>query len=289
VNANIDSQIDKPSFNPYDLDLGSVEVFELLKDLIANETPFVDKSTNPDIIEGATGLELCVYKLSSEHPAATVARSVEGSVIESDWDQDPSMTQEEAVDREDNSMFFLVVDVTDANKPKAAASLRISDVLTGASETIQYFNAVNGSDTELPEKLKISAEDSKTGLWDVVGVMAPKEYRNGWASVWAYHALYKASIELGVRRWISCIADKEFGNLNSLGIPFVEIEGTTKASMERDGREPVVFGFYSINVDEISRDMNRVIDGLKISEDESGLNAFIANLANIALTGSTLK
>jgi hypothetical protein len=282
----IESSIDSSLLS--DTDMYSVHhdselITYLVGELVKTEKPFIDKISNPDIVDA--GSEFTVYKLSGTHPLSAVGRSIEGTVIEAEWRQDQIETASEASIYEHNSLFFLVIDTTDPDIPKPAASLRVADCLEGPSETVQFFKSLKGEDVDLPEELIVSELDQIEGLWDVVGVMAVKNYRGGNATAWAYHALYKASQDDSVHRWISNITDKEFRNLNSLGIPFKLIDGTEKVELPRGGKSPLVFGFYNIDVDEIRMNMTSVIEELESAEEHKEFYKLLAKLSRIAMDG----
>jgi len=88
-----------------------------------------------------------------------------------------------------------------------------------------------------------------------------------------------------VHRWISNITDKEFKNLNGLGIPFKLIDGTTKVKMPREGRSPITFGFYTINVDAIRPSMTSVINELETATEHVEFYRLLAKLSRIAMDG----
>lgn len=269
--------------NEYAVRPDADHILQATKYLVANEAPFIDASTNPDI---AVGTNYAVYAFNGEHPAAKVSRAIEGTVMFEDWQQSPEQSQQEAKAYEQNSLFFLVVDTTDVDNPKPSASLRIADCLKGESETVQYYKAEHGNDAVLPKELTVTDEDVERGLWDIVGVMATKESRGGFASAWAYHALYKASQQMGVHRWISNITDNEFKNLDGLGIPFKLIEGTQKVEMPRFDKPPILLGFYDINVDDIRQNMTNVISGLESATEHKSFYRLLAKLSRIAMDGA---
>jgi hypothetical protein len=272
--------------NPYALTLhgeGSEIVADATKTLIASEIPYIDKSTNPDI--GA----FSVYKLDARHPLSFISRAIEGTVImDEGWEKSPESIRAKTASYEDNSFFFLVIDSTDLTDPKPVASLRIADVLAGGSETQDFYVETYGSAVKFPSKLQVSDVDQTQGLWDIVGVMTDPERRgdNNDATAWAYHSLYTASLNEGVHRWVSNITDKEFRNLNNLGIPFVQIENTEKVLVEREGgKHPIPFGFYDLDVDNIRTSTESVITNLESATDHLTTRLRYASLARIALNG----
>lgn len=271
-------------FNAYALRPDQPCVLRTAKLLTESELPYIDKVSHPDIIE--MGVDLAVYKFDGLHPAAEISRSIEGTVMSDDWHQSPDESMLDAQEYEANSLFFLVLDISDPSAPKPAASLRVANCLTGPSETVQYYQKISGETELLPRELNVLEEDKTRGLWDVVGVMADKAYRGGNVTAWAYHALYKASQEHGVHRWISNITDKEFKNLNSLGIPFRLIDGTMKVEMPREGRSPITFGFYTIDVDDIRPNMTSVIGQLESATEHIDFYRLLAKLSRIAMDGS---
>jgi len=283
IERELSTELFDGQHNEYAAQPTDAHILHQTKLLVDNEKPFIDSNNHPDI--NADGMYV-VYAFDSTHPAAKISRAVEGAVMKDDWQQSPETSQEEAKSYESNSLFFLVVDTSDPELPKPSASLRIADCLDGGSETAQYYKAVHGEDAILPVELTVTQEDMQRGLWDIVGVMATKESRGGIASAWAYHALYKASQELNVHRWISNITDAEFKNLNGLGIPFKLIEGTEKVQMPRGDKKPISFGFYNINVDDIRPNMTKVIHELESATEHKTFYGLLAKLSRIAMDGS---
>ncbi len=273
--------------NPYALELDSPEVLGATMHLVTTEKPFIDQTTNPDI--AAEGRVFSVYFIGSDHTDSIISKSLEGAIYRK-WEYSAEQTRDDTLQYEGNSSFFVVVDMTDPYVPKPAASLRIADCLKGSSATIEYFNEKNNDGYSLPSELMVSEKDLKDQLWDIVGVMAAPEYRDGTVSVWAYHALYKKSLELGVGRWISSIVDKEIGNLHALGIPFREIKDVPKALLYlKRANEQLAFGFYTADVSEIHDEVSNQISELEAIEDESGGFRKIANIARLALNGTTAQ
>lgn len=273
------------SLNPYALDLDSPEVLGATLHLVSTEQPLIDETTNPEI--ASQGKKYSVYYLDSNHPDAVACRAIEGKVYR-EWEYDADQTENEASSYESNSSFFLVVDITEPMQPKPAVSLRVADCLTGNSATIEYFNEINTEGSAVPDELVVSEEDMIKKLWDIVGVMAPSEYRDSTASVWIYHGLYKKSLEMGVGRWISSIVDKEYGNLSSIGIPFRAVSGIPRALLYLErANEKLGFGFYTANVEEIHDEVTAKISELETSEDQVEISRYIAKLARLALNGTT--
>ncbi len=266
--------------NPYGVELDSPLILARTKDLVTTEIPYIDATTNPDIAS-ENGV-YSVYEVDACHPASDVARAIEGRVSVEDWEQDSAITQYDASLYEQNSRFFLVVDMSDPDKPKPAVSLRVADCMSGDSSTVNYFKECYGDSIALPPEMSFGDPESR--VWDVVGVMAPKSYRNGFASAWAYHALYKRSMELGIDSWIACIADKEYDNLKAVGIDFVPIQGLPKVelSLERS-RKGIDFGFYTANVPLQGINVAKTIEGL---DAKYGLSVLLRKIASICLKGS---
>jgi hypothetical protein len=115
--------------------------------------------------------------------------------------------------------------------------------------------------------------------WDVVLVAAAKEYNDGKFTPWVYHALYRASLEEGVTKWIANINDREHGNLDALRIPFELVSDDVVTVTNKNGN-PIPFRFYDINVKDIRDSMSeRIVDltrrlrqfGAMSNEQKSGL------------------
>jgi len=275
--------------NPYELDLDSPAALAATRQLVDSRVPFIDATSRPDM--AGHGRDLAVYMFDGRDEFASLAMAVEGEIIAKTWQRTPDMTRQEMAPYAHNSTFFLIVDR--AAQPKVAGVLRIADCLTGPSETIDYYQQDLPAGSELPAPLIISDTDRQQGLWDIVGVFVRDGYLDGRTSVWAYHALYEASLEQGVRRWITNVTDKEFGNLNSMGIPFIRMADSEDKYMDRGaGKDPLKFTFCACDVKAIELSMLQKIDTLErdaIDIDDPDCKNFLrfaATLARIALLGA---
>lgn len=247
-----------------------------------NSTNFFNATTNPEM-----GANQSVHFVSGLDRRADLARALEGNVFATDWHQDPNETRDDMSAFEANSDFFIMLeDTTDG--PKAVGSLRVAVVRTPSesSETKQFFEATFPGQ-ELPDDLNLQGTEEL--LWDVVSVVTDREHRDGKASNWLYHALYKKSKDLGVPHWISNIHDQEFNNLASLGIPFKQVAGTEKVLVPL-GAKCKKFGFYTLQVAEIRSAMEENIKRLEAVDSGdamAGLCAALAYMSRIAINGST--
>lgn len=273
--------------NPYTVTLDSERIKTLSQRLVNERVAFIDKSSNPDIAKD--GNEYSVYSLEGCDEFSDISRAIEGSVMLSEWGKDPEETRVESSKIENNSLFFLVVDTTNPDDPIPAASLSIADCLRGGSDTIAKFLEQFGTTDTLPMELTVTQDDMARGLWDVMAVMVSREYRLKGASAWAYHALYKASQDLGVQRWVANIVDSEFDALTGLGIPFEQIPDTNKYTRERQGKKPLNFGFYNINVDDIRVSVTQQIADLENRTEHQDIWQIYARMARIALDGALNK
>lgn len=281
---------DKTPDNPYSLHPESGVVLSMTSLLVENRPPFMDKISNPDMEDNK--ISFAVYLLSSDDEFSDIARSIEGHVMGTDFNKSAEEVQKESRFVESNSLFFLVVDMTNPNEPKPAASLSVADCLMGPSETIQCYIENFGSES-LPRDLTVTEEDQQRGLWDVMAVMSPVNNRKSKAAIWAYSALHKASRLANVHRWIASMTDKEFGSISGLGIPFNVVEGTGKVSLDRPGKSSIHSGFHTINVDKIIESMTRTISHLENAarvdpNNEIGWKS-IADIAHIAMDGTVAK
>lgn len=260
-----------------------------IADLVANQEPYLDWHTNPDLTENPNGRKFLVYSIPSDSKYADIARSLEGFVIREDWGQDPAETLLEETPHDPNSHFCLVVDVA-PEVPRIAATLRIADMLEGPSEAVGFYKREFGEDVELPEGLKVSSTDIKHGLWDIVGVFAHSDYRDGRATAWAYFGTMRRARDLNIGRFIANITDRELRNLHSLGIPFHEIEGSSPGYYEpEDGSKGTKFIFCETAVRDIDLGLRTKIDELlRRKPDESlvGISRYLAELANVVLSGT---
>jgi hypothetical protein len=279
------SLLQRTQDNPYAAYPYSPKVLGATRQLVDSDyKPFMDASTNPDIASGE--FKFAVYLLDSADGAADIARAIEGHVMQQDWDKTFEETQRTSEQVEINSLFILVVDVTNPSNPRPAASLSIADCLYGPSETRKNYTDEFG-DEIVPSELNVEDRDKLEGLWDVMAIMAPKEYRKTNASTWAYSALYEASQRHGVNRWISNITDREFSLLNALGIPFEVIPGSPKIEIRRKSSEkpPILAGFHTIDVREIRNSMTNQINALEQLALDNEDWQKVANEARIALNG----
>lgn len=274
--------------NPYALDLDGELAARATEVLSRSREPYLDAATRPEMT--AYGRDLAVYMLDGNDPFATLGMAVEGEVTEKVWRKSPEATQEELDPYKDNSILFLVVDLapkdtaTDTKTPRVAGILRVADMLAGPSETQNYFLSSKPEGTQLPPELQVSDIDKERGIWDVVGVYVRDEYRDGLTSPWAYHALYAASKELGIGRWIANLTESEDMNLDFMGIPFPKVEAAGESYMEREGKSPIRFTYHTCQVAEIEESMRARIAELEAAGGDFAKGAAIAR---IALFGST--
>lgn len=267
--------------NPY---FENIEYTSYLLDSLVNDksTLMLDSISNPEL-----AINQSIHFIDGKDTRSDVARALEGEVLAADWKQSHEVTAHEMALIEQNSSFFILVEKTEQG-PKTVGALRIASVLhdSDATETKNFFK-LNNPDASIPEGLNIQHGDKN--LWDIVGVVTDKEHRDGRASNWLYHALYKKSVDLRVPYWISNVHDKEFKNLNLLGIPFRLIEGTNKVEVPT-GNKVLKFGFYALRVENIRSEMELKIAELESTSENDTLSSFkrlIASMSRIAINGST--
>lgn len=266
--------------NPYVFEEAEVQV--TLQRIVSERVPYIDSRTNPDISS------LAVYLLNGEDPDSDAARAEEGKVFGAEWGLPPEATQADFATFEGNSDFFLLLDKSNADDIRIVAALRVADCMQGPSETIGFFHESFGQDTPLPQEMQ--PDKVSQTLWDIVGVVADPDYRDGRHTPWLYHALYRRSLEEGVTRWISNVTPQEMRNLRDfIGIPFVDIPGveTAEYTSPVDGKV-TEFNFYSIEVDTIFEGVSGKILDLE-KNPSSGINNLIARLARIALLGDVTQ
>ena len=263
--------------NPYT----SIEhnVTSLVKDILQDEsTLFLDQSTNPEMLSNQS-----IHFINGNDPRSDVARALEAQVLHTEWKQPVEETAEEMASIEQSSSFFVLIEDTPAG-PKTIGALRIAEAnsLIDLTETKNFFMR-KYPDRVIPEGIDIQPGDNK--LWDIVGVVTDSEHRDGKASNWLYHALYKKSCDLEVPYWISNVHDKEYRNLDMLGIPFRQVEGTEKVTVQL-GDKVYKFGFYALRVSDIRPQMEFKISELEASQS-FGTKWKIASMSRIAINGST--
>ena len=270
----------EPVQNPYFLDYDSSVTQELLKDVVTSYIPYADGISNPDL-----GTKR-IYMLNGDQHGSDLGRVIEANVLKEDpkWGQSPEETSSDLAPLEANSRFFILVDMTE-NGPELAGSLRIADCGKGTSETESFIKKTQG-DIELPEVLQM--KDGREGVWDVVYIAVRSEYQNGINSAWLYHALYKNSVEEGVREWTSNISRDEHKRLKMMGIPFAriveidEVEVPSKINPE----EVQHFGFYHTNLDIVGDSVDATA---RKYETRSGSAAFVGKIALISRFGSETR
>ena len=277
------TQFERSPRNPYSVHPFSDEILQSTRQLVlANYPAFMDASQYPDMNDGER--EFAVYALEGDDGAADIARAIEGHVMHKEWQKPFEEIHTESSQIENNSLFLLVLDVTDRANPIPAASLSIADCNFGPSETRQIYTDLYGNEV-VPSELNMSKSDIDNGLWDVMAVMAPHEYRGTNASIWAYSALYKASIQAGIKRWTASMTDEEFQMIQGfMGIPFEVIPGTPQYSIPREGKRDKYFGFHTIDVGEIRPSVSAKIDEYESLSDPAFQQ--LANVARLALNGT---
>lgn len=237
------------SSTPYFEDYRQLQgVTNLIPDCI---DPYLTKEQVPNLPDGFK-----LYRISSTDPLANSAKAFEATIKQAKWREERSTAAEEAKPIEDNSFFFVLLD-ENADEPAIACTLRIADVTDGRPSETRSFYERSLPGKELPKGLVV-APGEKT--WDVVLVAAAKEYNDGKFTPWVYHALYRASLEEGVKKWIANINDREHGNLDALRIPFKLVSDDVVTVTNKNGN-PIPFQFYDINVKDIRDSMSeRIVD-----------------------------
>jgi hypothetical protein len=268
----------EPIENPYRLT--EIQLSNLLRKITTERVPYISKETNPDIEN------FSIYVIEGTDPDSNAARALEGKVFSHDWGLPEDATRDDFAPFEDNSDFILLIDTVDSDNPVIAGVLRIADCMKGPSETIGFFHETFGDEASLPDEM--TPDEQSQSLWDIVGVVADPEYRNGIGSAWLYHSLYRKSLEDGVTKWISNVTPKEMHNLKKyIGIPFEEIPGVETAhyTSPLDGKV-TDFNFYSIQVSNIAEVVAAGINE-KENNPKSDLDSLLAFVARIALLGTS--
>lgn len=288
----------QPDANPYLNSPYSEQILDLTTQLVREAQPFMSSDTFPDMREGNT--EFAVYVFSGNDPFAAIPKSIDGLVMGQVWNKKPEDLYTESLKIKDNSYYFVVVDVSDPLFPKPAVSLSISDPLKGPSETIETFKT-EFPDQEIPTALTVTETDREQGLFDVMDVVRLKEYKYSSAVAWAYSALNQASklygVDFslndnqdcslkpngGVDRWIANMTEEEFEMLQATGGVFERVENTTTYPLYRDGKDPIYFGFQTVDVARSSETVAaKIKELLRLGDDYSRV---IANIASITLNG----
>jgi len=253
--------------------------------LLATE-PYI--SGFQDAVDGVVK-SFSIFVTEASSPLSNPAKALDATIRKNDknWDDTRDVTAESLGPLQENSFYFTYIDTTDPESPKVQGILMVADATKGASETISYFSKENPGQ-ELPD-----AFAPKVGkhLWDIVGIMVPKEVRDTSISIRIEHALYKLACEISGQElsgsqpeeemiWISSISASELRNLREyLGIPFEPIKG-----VEPTEAKGVRYDFCSLNVQDIARSMTENITELEA--DINDFNRFVSGLARIALLGT---
>lgn len=265
--------------NPYDLPQAEIDV--MIKDMAADPSrnTLLSYETHPDIGRGVE-----VILIDGSDPRSDAARSFEGKVLLEEWNQPPEQTREEESLMDGDCFFMLYIEQADSGSPVLGASFRVSNPKNG-SETVEFYKETSESYRQngiLPVDLDFVNSDHES--WELATVVADKEHATGIPSAWLYHAAYELSKDTGVEFWISNIIEKERRNLvDRIGIPFSEIEGTERTTVEQGGK-PLEFGFFSVSVGSIYDSVKARIDELAGGKD-TPITTRMLNIVNIALLG----
>jgi len=260
--------------NPYSADPYGTDVLEACVHACAALEPFLYEVAYADI--GSSEV-YCINEPGSE--AANVCRAIEGFVFERDWGLPPAHTVVDFAPFEGNSIFFLLTTRVDGQS-RPVGVLRVADLSVGPSESESAYRELIG-DGPLPAELRWLPEDR--GVWDVVGVAVLPEYRNGLESAWLYHALYQASLDRRITRWITNVTPRELRNLREwMGIPFTDVGESGIYVGPTDG-VATEFIFCECLVGVIAAAVSQRI--AELERDESEMSLLISQAASVALTG----
>ena len=284
IEQHPDARIDRFDFNPYGLDSDSPQHRQLVDGLISDRVPSYHKGTNPDIGEAL------IFEVSTDDIYASLARALEGKVVQREWGQEPDDLMDEEAAIEDGSKFFIYVDPT--SETPIQGMLRIVDCEKSLSETEQFFDFAIEEGTIQPPNIKRPSElvsmmtpEGRKGVWDVVSVFTDPVIRGdslGAVSSWLYHAFYSASVREGVTQWISNVTDKEYRNLINLGIPFKPMEGEPESIFEDNGKS---MNFSFVVADAMS--VGDAVEGrARDLSDARGMRRRLGERATIARFGS---
>lgn len=243
------------------------------------------------------GRTFSIFMNESTSPLSSLAKALDAGVREKDdrWRDPREVTVKSMEHIQSNSFYFTYVDTTDPSTPKVGGSLMVADMSglnADKSDTLAYFKKQNPG-AEIPAEMVPGI--GKT-LWDIVSVMVKDdpEFRDGIASAYLYHALYKRACEVaGITAenpegdidldWIACnSADEMVNTRRRIGIPFAEVESDTPTTfVEENG---VSYTVCHLSVKDI---YPNVAPKIRKYESAKGIGAtLMAKAARIALVGN---
>lgn len=212
--------------------------------IISDNYLFMDKKGNPDL-----GF-LSVHRVESRDLLADLGRTSEANVFRTDYGYSRAFIEKHFRPYDNNSFFFIAINQEVPEKPEIVGLLRVIECNEGNSETVSMFREFYGNKTPLPIELNFA--DTDDTVWDIFTVAVNPKYRNGFTSLWLYHALYRSSLEKDVKKWIANITPGEIRNLRDrLGIPFQAIPGTGLVFDEMPNGKRIEYGFYHMNVSDV--------------------------------------
>lgn len=203
---------------PARYDLDNVEIDRLTRQLLHEREPGSEDKIVCYMLRGGEFQD-------SEY--ANIARTVECSVFDGKFGNDPREMEEGYGEYEDHSIFFLSVD-TETGRP--VGTLR---VIENGPNGLKTLNDVPnwpdlqaepvGADYTEQVYQHYNIEDPTT-CWDVGTVAVLRQYEG--SSPLLYRAMYVASQRAGVQHFFSIIDRQAFAQMRLFGIPFTLLHGT---------------------------------------------------------------
>jgi len=218
------------------------------------------------------------------------SRAIEGRVLCDEWNPSFRELAKSSAPLESNTTWMLLVECDQEGSLLPIGTMSIADCLSGPSETLRCARRVcERRGVPIPEALTVRSVDQREGLWDVMQVSVLRGHRRTGGSPWLYHALYRASVEAGVARWVTNMTRREFDQLVTLGIPFVEVDGIRGTDWEAP--EALDLGFQTIDVGKIAESMStRIIELVAAHADESSVRWIkFADMASIVHSARRIK
>jgi hypothetical protein len=269
----------------YDIDPVSRHGRELAQTVLENCEPYLDAEQYPAMADERH--HFVVFMIDGQDPMADIGRAVEGSVLANDWHLAPDVLAASRQEIEPTTTWFVIVDRTESMGAMAVGAMSVADCCRGVSETLQAAETVaRQSGVALPPELRVQPVDRDMGLWDVMQISVLRSHRASRASQWLQYALYRASIEGGIGRWVCNMTDKEFHALTSAGIPFQRIAGIEGTDFW-GGSAAMKFGFQSINVAEIEHSVSAQIAQLLAAPNRKRFYRYLADAGSISINGHT--
>jgi hypothetical protein len=245
-------KIDKKHKKKYSISMSIIEanradnleqapVFEPRYDMSDEETAFLTSKLlqeQHDTIPG-NNLPFVCFRIKGSSEFANLARGIEGKVFTLDLNDKPEEMKTELEDYEDQSYFFLVVNMYEQ---APVAALR---VIENGPEGFSSVNAIKEPPHSIDEQrfyADYNIDPDKT--WDVGTIAVLPDYRRGAhsnnetltveqkkykilesdiVSGLLYRSLYAGARANGIDNFVSMIDLKALSILRGMGIPFVDI------------------------------------------------------------------